>query len=105
MNPFPKIISSYKYLASLVVLNNCLKAMRKMIEPNSEEYMLYAFQEELELYNKVLLEIILLKDSLINRYNKKEIITILEQLNNLEKDFNKKVKELSFQKTLKRNIA
>lgn len=105
MNPFPKIISSYKYLASLVVLNNCLKAMRKMIEPNSEEYMLYAFQEELELYNKVLLEIILLKDSLINRYNEKEIITILEQLNNLEKDFNKKVKELSFQKTLKRNIA
>lgn len=105
MNPFPKIISSYKYLVSLVVLNNCLKAMRKMIEPNSEEYMLYAFQEELELYNKVLLEIILLKDSLINRYNEKEIITILEQLNNLEKDFNKKVKELSFQKTLKRNIA
>ena len=105
MNPFPKIISSYKYLASLVVLNNCLKAMRKMIEPNSEEYMLYAFQEELELYNKVLLEIILLKDSLINRYNEKEIVTILEQLNNLEKDFNKKVKELSFQKTLKRNIA
>lgn len=105
MNPFHKIISSYKYLASLVVLNNCLKAMRKMIEPNSEEYMLYAFQEELELYNKVLLEIILLKDSLINRYNEKEIVTILEQLNNLEKDFNKKVKELSFQKTLKRNIA
>ena len=105
MNPFPKIISSYKYLASLVVLNNCLKAMRKMIEPNSEEYMLYAFQEELELYNKVLLEIILLKNSLINRYNEKEIVTILEQLNNLEKDFNKKVKELSFQKTLKRNIA
>lgn len=105
MNPFLKIISSYKYLASLVVLNNCLKAMRKMIEPNSEEYMLYAFQEELELYNKVLLEIILLKDSLINRYNEKEIVTILEQLNNLEKDFNKKVKELSFQKTLKRNIA
>ena len=105
MNPFPKNISSYKYLASLVVLNNCLKAMRKMIEPNSEEYMLYAFQEELELYNKVLLEIILLKNSLINRYNEKEIVTILEQLNNLEKDFNKKVKELSFQKTLKRNIA
>lgn len=105
MNPFPKIISSYKYLASLVVLNNCLKAMRKMIEPNSEEYMLYAFQEELELYNKALIEITLLKDSLINRYNEKEIVTILEQLNNLEKDFNKKVKELSFQKILKRNIA
>lgn len=104
-NPFPKIISSYKYLASLVVLNNCLKAMRKIIEPNNEAYMLYTFQEELELYNNALYEITLLKDSLMNKYDEKEILTILRQLNNLEKDFNNKINELSFQKVLKRNIA
>ena len=111
---FPFSLFKNKILGSLVstiMLNNSIKTMRKMVDPNLEaKYLLleeYKNQQQMLLHiykisNNSLIELAILKKQLFSFYNNNEIKLLLEQITTIEESI---VKQLELLKLNDKKIS